>query len=165
MAISPSWNFLRDTSVFDWWSRGHLVDGLKRYLRTHRTYLETHPDCRMNVPGALNCASVREFDHHAVVPVHGFDNVDHYYLESSACRHAHNIHVPTLAVSADDDPLCNAEGCPAAEVVGSFGPGLVVARTRVGGHVAFADGLFVTTSSWQDKVAVDWCNACMQTES
>jgi predicted alpha/beta-fold hydrolase len=162
VAVSPSWDFTQETSVFDWWSRGHLVQGLKKYLRMHREYLEGHADCRINIPGALSCASVREFDLHAVVPVHGYDDVDHYYRESSACRRAHNIRVPTLAVSADDDPVCNVAGCPAEAQGGSFGPGLVVARTSVGGHVAFADGLLVTTSSWQDKVSVDWCNACLK---
>ena len=113
----------------------------------------------MNIEEALGCKTVGEFDHHAVVPVKGYDDVNHYYRESSAIHISHAVVVPTLAVSSDDDPICNAESCPADAA--RLGEGLVVARTRVGGHVAFADGLFLGTSSWQDKVAVDWCKACL----
>ena len=135
--------------------------GLKAYVRTHLDYFKSG-DCKMDLAAVLNSKNVSEFDHHAVVPVHGFDDVDHYYTESSACRRAHNIVTPTLAISADDDPVCSVEGCPS--IVDEFGPGLVIVRTVVGGHVGFGTGFLPGVESWMDTAAGDWFDAC-QTET
>lgn len=112
----------------------------------------------MDLNAVMNSKNVAEFDLHCVVPVHGFDDVDHYYTESSACRRAHNIKIPTLAISAEDDPVCSAEGCPS--LVQEFGSGLVVVRTAVGGHVGFGTGFLPGVHSWMDDAACDWFDAC-----
>ena len=132
---------------------------MKKYIQIHCEYLRNHKDNKINIDGALSCNNVREFDQHAVVPVFGYKDVEHYYHESSAYKRAHNIHIPTLAVSSEDDPVCNSDGCP--NDITKFGDGLVVVRTEVGGHVAFADGFFLGTSSWQDTVAIDWFQSCL----
>jgi predicted alpha/beta-fold hydrolase len=56
--------------------------------------------------------------------------------------------------------VCSVEGCPWDDMT-LFGPGLVVARTRVGGHVAFStyELLLGKTTSWMDLVALDWFEA------
>ena len=131
--------------------------GLKAFLSKHKKYLTAHPDNKVLIEAAQSCSNVREFDSYAVVPVHGYQDVDHYYRDSSAYRRAQGISVPTLAVSSDDDPVCAASGCP--DDVSKIGPGVVIARTTIGGHVGFMER-FYSTSSWQDKVAVDWCNSC-----
>jgi predicted alpha/beta-fold hydrolase len=174
VAVSPSWNFLLSTPVFEWWSRFRLVGnsdlnsfflnsssgGLREYLMDHIHYLSTHPSNLVKIKETLQAKNVREFDHSAVVPVHGYRDVDHYYYDASAINHSRGITTPTLALSSDDDPVCSALGCPWDDL-SIFGTGLVVARTRVGGHVAFSTFglLFGETTSWMDIVALDWFEA------
>lgn len=112
----------------------------------------------MDLDAVLNSKNVSEFDHHCVVPVHGYNDVAHYYTDSSACHRACTIKTPTLAISADDDPVCSAEGCPT--LTDEFGSGLIVARTVVGGHVAFGTGFLPGVKSWMDDVVCDWLDAC-----
>lgn len=122
--------------------------------------MRTHPSNLIKIDKTLESSNVREFDHNAVVPVHGYRDVDHYYFDASAIHHSKGISTPTLALSSDDDPVCAVDGCP-WDNKELFGPGLVVARTRVGGHVAFStyDLLFGKTTSWMDLVAIDWFEA------
>lgn len=123
-----------------------------------RNHLELLKNSKMDVEAVLNSKNVSEFDQHAVVAMHGFTDLNHYYTESSACRRAHNISTPTLAVSAEDDPVCSAEGCPS--IVDEFGEGLVVVRTTVGGHVAFGAGFLPGVKSWMDDAVCDWFDSC-----
>ena len=120
-------------------------------------YLLNNPG-KMDLEGIKAAKNVRDFDHAAVVPVMGFRDVDHYYTESSACLVSVHITTPTLALSAEDDPVCSVEGCPVSQ--DSLGPGLVVVQTRRGGHVSFMHGLLPTSEGWMDAVAVEWFLNC-----
>lgn len=141
-----------------------MIAGLREYLVQHLTYLRSNSSNKIRIEESLAASNVYEFDHHAVVPVHGYDDVDHYYRDSSAVHLSHAITTRTLAISAEDDPVCAHEGCPTKD--SELGPGLVVAKTRTGGHVAFIEGLWgLTTKSWMDSVAVDWINTCISLSS
>lgn len=130
-------------------------------MKDHLKYLQSNTKNKIRIDESLKAKSVREFDHHAVVPVHGYDDVDHYYRDSSALHTSHSICIPTLAISAEDDPVCDHEGCPTKDE--ELGTGLVVAKTRTGGHVAFIEGLWLgTTRSWMDSVAIDWIDTCLK---
>jgi predicted alpha/beta-fold hydrolase len=37
VAVSPSWNFLRETKVFEWWSRYYLISALSITMLLHTT--------------------------------------------------------------------------------------------------------------------------------
>lgn len=145
------------TDIYPFYHLFLILVGLKAYVRNH---LETFQsgECHMDLEAVMNSRSVSEFDQHAIVPVHGFTDVAHYYTESSAYRRAHNIVTPTLAISADDDPVCSAEGCPS--LIDQFGTGLVVVRAHVGGHVGFGCGFLPGVRSWMDSAVCDWFDAC-----
>ncbi len=130
-----------------------LADGLKQYVSSNLSYLAENPG-KMDLEKILQSKTVREFDHYAVVPVHGYRDVDHYYNDSSAINTAHTITIPTLVLSAADDPVCTIKGSPTD--ANSIGEGVVIAVTRTGGHVVFANGLFLTTRSWMDESALEW---------
>ena len=108
----------------------------------------------------MSARNVREFDMHAIVQQFGYNDVDHYYSDSSAKHVVGRIQVPTLSLTAQDDPVCSAEGVPQAQ---DMGPGLVSVQTTHGGHVAFGQGWF-GEESWQDDVIVEWLNAVRQSK-
>jgi predicted alpha/beta-fold hydrolase len=139
-----------------------LLGGLIKYVEDNLTHLSGRAS-KIDIAAVLKSKTVKEFDHNAVVPAHGFRDVDHYYVESSAYRVAANIFSPTLSISADDDPVCSSEGCPRNS--DEIGPGLVVARVCVGGHVGFSNSRIIGTSSWMDDVAVEWCRLFFSAEA
>lgn len=47
-----------------------------------------------------------------LAPSYGYTSVHDYYGDCAPAPHAHNISVPTLAVSAIDDPVCNHAAAP-----------------------------------------------------
>lgn len=154
LAVSPSWDFHKETHCFYWWSHYRLKDGLYKYsVIDNGEYLLNNPG-NIDMDAVKIAQNVRQFDHAAVVPVMGYADVDEYYTESSACRVSANITTPTVALSSLDDPVCSAEGCPTSQE--QLGPGLVVVQTKKGGHVSFMSGLLSTSRGWMDDVAVEW---------
>eukprot|EP00607_Mallomonas_marina_P001873 CAMPEP_0182427024 /NCGR_PEP_ID=MMETSP1167-20130531/13532_1 /TAXON_ID=2988 /ORGANISM="Mallomonas Sp, Strain CCMP3275" /LENGTH=126 /DNA_ID=CAMNT_0024608837 /DNA_START=931 /DNA_END=1311 /DNA_ORIENTATION=- len=119
----------------------------------------------------------------------GYENTDEYYTAASPCNVSHHITIPTLAISALDDPVCCITGCPELEELqetkgvrmgwskkpnsqcyedvinsgnGIIGPGLIVVKTTHGGHLGFAEGWLPLRDSWVDEVTVEWFAAVME---
>lgn len=95
-------------------------------------------------PGLLDAAAVRRcrtfaaFDGLVTAPLHGFRSAEHYWRSSSCAQFLPDVRVPTLLVSAADDPLVPGRVLPHAAVAASpFLQGLFPAR---GGHCGFVAG-------------------------
>lgn len=131
--------------IYQW----RFVAGLKRKIRMKcRRFPE-----RLRWEDFRAITTVREFDERYTAPVHGFRNARDYWRRCSCRPLIAAITVPTLILSAADDPFL-APGCyPWKEAQGN-------ARVRLrvpdkGGHVGFvgfaADGLY-----WHERVAVEF---------
>lgn len=83
-----------------------------------------------------------------------YNSVEEYYEDCSAVLRAHLITTPTLSISSKDDPICPHEDCPITP--DAIGPGLIVVKTKLGGHLAFPENLLPLTKAWTDKIAVEW---------
>ncbi|MEE4639205.1 MAG: alpha/beta fold hydrolase [Wenzhouxiangella sp.] len=92
-------------------------------------------------PGSLDLRDLdrmrtfAEFDDRYTAPIHGFKSAIDYWTQSS-CRHVLNaIQVPTLLLSALDDPFLTPECFPFAEAKAN--PHLTLETPRYGGHLGF----------------------------
>lgn len=83
-----------------------------------------------------------------------YQSVQEYYDDCSPVFRAHLITTPTLSISAKDDPICSHKDAPKRGK--DIGPGLVVVKTKVGGHLAFPEDLLPLTHAWTDRVALEW---------
>jgi predicted alpha/beta-fold hydrolase len=79
--------------------------------------------------------TVRAFDEAYTAPLHGFAGADDYYARTSAGPVLEHIRVPTLLVSAEDDPFLPPSCYPRESAKRSEAFHLEVPRR--GGHVAF----------------------------
>lgn len=77
----------------------------------------------------------RDFDGAVVAPLHGFASADDYYERASSIRYVDRIAIPTLAISAEDDPFLPAAVLDAVERRKSAL--LTIERQRYGGHCGF----------------------------
>jgi predicted alpha/beta-fold hydrolase len=81
--------------------------------------------------------TVRQFDEAYTAPHHGFDGASDYYHRASALRVVDRISVPTLILTAQDDPFVPVT--PFRDPALRANPHITVHLTRHGGHCAFLE--------------------------
>jgi hypothetical protein len=91
--------------------------------------------------GALaRVRTIWDFDDVVTAPVHGFRDAADYYARSSALAFLAGVRVPTLLLSAVDDPFLPSEVLDEVRAVARDNPTLHVEFTPHGGHVGFVGG-------------------------
>jgi predicted alpha/beta-fold hydrolase len=109
-------------------------------------------------PGAIRRAdSLWSFDDAYTSVVHGFRDAADYYRRSSSLHYLGGIRVPTLLLSAHDDPFHPPDVLPDVSAVTQRNPALVPEFVEVGGHVGFVEGAVPwRTSSYSERRAVEF---------
>ena len=105
--ISPPWDGKKQSLYFPLWSL-FLAIPVKIYALRHRQCLKNSIHL-LYVLLAPNLGCVDEL----LVENHGFRTLGEYYSACSPLGLAHNIQVPTLSLSARDDPVCFHGSAPA----------------------------------------------------
>ncbi|MEO6259393.1 MAG: alpha/beta fold hydrolase [Thermoanaerobaculia bacterium] len=97
----------------------------------------------------------REFDDAVTGPLHGFTGADDYYTRSSSIHFLHRITVPTLCISAEDDPFLPPAVLALARSVAS--PSVECLVTPVGGPTGVVGGRLPWRSEyWAEEVMSQW---------
>jgi predicted alpha/beta-fold hydrolase len=112
---------------------------------------------RIDFPRARRAYTFREFDAAATAPLHGFAGADDYYTRSSSLPFLPTITVPTLCVSALDDPFLPPEATRRAQRAASSAVTFVV--TEQGGHAGFVAARGLTPVYWAEELVVDFLAA------
>jgi uncharacterized protein len=81
-----------------------------------------------------------EFDDVVTAPVHGFVDAADYYARSSSIAFLPNIRVPTLLLSAVDDPFLPSEVLMEVRQVAATNAKIEIEFPSKGGHVGFVSG-------------------------
>jgi predicted alpha/beta-fold hydrolase len=141
-----------------------LVDRLQKAYERHFVWLlcrqiEANRRLRPDVPALTadrRLKTLLEFDEAYTGPVCGFGTADNYYTTNSARRHVANIRLPTLILSAEDDPLVPIASFEALELPER----VLLHRTKHGGHLGYVGRAGVDPDSrWMDWRIVDWVKA------
>lgn len=94
-----------------------------------------------------------EFDARVTAPASGFGGVEEYYTESSAARVIPKVRIPTLIISARDDPVIHASIFEQLKLP----PTAHLHLTDNGGHVGFlSTGREDPDIRWLDWRIIDW---------
>ena len=94
---------------------------------------------------ALRARNLREFDDVVTAPLHGYKDTDDYWTRGSAKPHMTQIRVPTLLVSARDDPFLDAPCFPLAREISRD---VTLDFPAHGGHGAFVSGKYPGDIRW-----------------
>lgn len=78
-----------------------------------------------------------DFDDRITAPLHGFDDVHHYYFASSCRPYVKSIQIPTLIVQAHNDPFMSPDVIPTPQ---ELSPAVTLEVHNRGGHVGFVAG-------------------------
>jgi predicted alpha/beta-fold hydrolase len=135
-----------------------LTNNLKRYLRQHEEHFsKSDSKLNVNLDSAYQSRTIRDFDKHVVVPIYGFRDVEHYYTEASSNKWLKYICVPTLILSAIDDPICPIDGLPIEDVLQN--PNIIAIKTLEGGHVSYLQGWWPRRFSYDNFVVTEYIKA------
>ena len=131
-------------------SRGFSRIYDRNFLRTLRQKalrkLDSYPDL-FDRDALMRASSVIEFDDAVTAPVHGFADAHDYYQRSSSLGFLGRVRVPTLLLSAQDDPFLPAHVLDRVRAVASANAHLTLEFTERGGHVGFVAG----TLPWKPR--------------
>ncbi|GMF45278.1 unnamed protein product [Phytophthora fragariaefolia] len=122
---------------------------LKRFLLLHRRQLRDVVD----VGGAMRATSIREFDRHVYVKMHGFRDLESYWAANDPMRDVARLRTPLLCINALDDPVCTKETIPYHQFTDK--PHAMLLVTSEGSHCAFFEGT-VRLKSWCDEAAMTY---------
>jgi uncharacterized protein len=105
-----------------------------------------------------NLWTVRQFDEAYTAPHHGFQGASDYYHRASAMRVIHGVRVPTLVMTAADDPFVPVQPFTERAVVDNTA--ITVTMTSHGGHCAFVEHEDAGYDGyWAEREIVKFCNA------
>ena len=125
-------------------SRGFSKVYERHFLKTlkakARAKIQRYPDLIPDASALERVATLWEFDDVVTAPVHGFASAEDYYHKSSSIRFLHGIRVPTLLLSAEDDPFLPPEVLSEVRGIARTVPALEVEFVKRGGHVGFVSG-------------------------
>ena len=117
----------RQNLVYQW----NFVRGLKARMRRKA---QCQPG-RFPLEPLRQIRTVREFDEVYTAPHFGFRDATDYYHRASAMRVIDRIQVPTLIITAEDDPFVPTDPFRDPRVSGN--PNIQLIVTRHGGHCGF----------------------------
>jgi uncharacterized protein len=127
----------------------HFVRQLIRSVHRRARHFPDEPQRRFPRPEAM---TLPDFDDRYTAPLWGFADAWDYYRRSSALPYVPRIRVPTLLLTARDDPFIAVE--PFEEVAG-----LTNVETRIvpyGGHLGFIGWDGAGGIRWAERRVVDW---------
>jgi len=101
-----------------------------------------------SLDGMDRVRTVREFDDHFTAPLSGYADADDYYSRASVGPRMALIEVPTLLVTARDDPLVPFESFDLPALEGQ--PGISLLTPEHGGHVGFVGRGPARGLEWED---------------
>lgn len=131
---------------------GALCNTVKKY---DILFKEEH---EWNMEKVLQSKTIKEFDSHFTSIHFGYGNVDNYYKQATLHNKLHKIKVPTLCLSAADDPFQPLDGelnLKSAKLKINFyrstaipikaaemSSHVAIVVTARGGHIAFLEGFW-----------------------
>ena len=118
-------------------------------------YIASRPEAHTVPALCLLLEEERDFDTAYTAPHHGFKDAADYYHQASSLRVIDRISIPTLIISAIDDPFIPSEQFD-NELI-KTNPRIMTAISQHGGHCGFlAHSLPGFDGYWAERRAVDF---------
>lgn len=135
VAVSPTLDLAACIDALErrsnWPYQRNFLVALRARIRRKATLYPT----RYSTAPLAGIRSVRQFDNAYTAPMSGYRDAADYYRRASALRVADRIRVPTLVMTAVDDPFVPVGPFSDPSLVGN--PAVRVVVTRHGGHCGF----------------------------
>jgi hypothetical protein len=139
-AMSVPFDLSRSAAAIDrGFARLYQAHFLRSLRRKALAKMQRFPDL-VDRARLATARTIRDYDDCVTAPVHGFDGAEDYYSLSSAIGWIGAIRIPTLLVSAVDDPFLPPEVLDEVRGIARANPALQIDFPTRGGHVGFVAG-------------------------
>ena len=139
----------RQNIVYERYFVGNLK---KRYRRKVEIFPKIFP-----LNGLDRVGSIREFDDVITAPLCGYGNAVNYYDRASAMHVLEKIRVPTLVITAEDDPMVPHKSVRRPALLAN--PHITLVAPEHGGHCAFVSRNGGDERFWAECRIVEFCRA------
>lgn len=109
-----------------------------------------------DVQGLNTVKNFHEFDARYTAPMHGFSSIYDYWEKASSLNYLPSIAIPTLLVSALDDPFLSPACFP--RDIAQQSKNLFLETPKHGGHVGFITG-FSLQSTWVERRTLEFVSS------
>jgi predicted alpha/beta-fold hydrolase len=151
-AVSVPYDLARGSRYINrGFARVYELHFLRSLVRKARIKRERFPDIVPHVDLA-QLRSMWDFDDAVTAPVHGFVDANDYYERSSSLRWLDRIRIPTLLVSAVDDPFLPPEVLEEVRAIAATNSAVHCEFLDRGGHVGFIAG----RRPWRPLYWAEW---------
>jgi hypothetical protein len=133
------------------WNRVYEWRFLRGLMQRFRRKASLFPD-RYEAEGVGPVRSLREFDNKIVARYCGFRDADDYYYSVASARVIDRIRIPTLILSAGDDPFIRI--LPETRKVILANPTIDFVETRHGGHCAYLSRDAGEDTHWAEATVI-----------
>jgi predicted alpha/beta-fold hydrolase len=122
-------------SIAKFWNKVYMQRFLRSLKQKSLYKLKQFPNSFLKEETILKVKNFYDFDNLYTAPAHGFKDAFDYWEKSSSKQFIQNINVPTLLITASDDPFLSNSCIPIPEAKNNDHFHLEV--TKYGGHVGF----------------------------
>ncbi|KAJ3348248.1 hypothetical protein HDU83_001435 [Entophlyctis luteolus] len=124
-----------------------LTSNLKQEFKKHKHVFEKDhkgdfqfEDEPVDASRAMKAKYLNDFDESVSRRMFGFRTVSEFYRLGGCAHNLPDIRIPSLILNDLDDPIALKSVIPYSDVLGN--PYLILATTRVGGHIGWFEGTF-----------------------
>ena len=139
-AVSVPYDLARSSRYIDRGFARVYQASFLRSLRRKALLKQAAFPTRLASSGLERVRTLYAFDDAITAPLHGFADAADYYARSSAIGWLSRIRLPSLLLSAVDDPFLPAEVLEQVRIIARGNPSLKVEFVERGGHVGFIGG-------------------------
>ena len=111
--------------------------------------LQQFPTNGLNQEAILNARNFLDFDNFFTAPVNGFKDANDYWKQNSCNQFLSGIKVPSLLITAIDDPFLSASCVPVKEAKDN--KYFHLEATAYGGHVGYNSTFENGSGFWLEK--------------
>lgn len=127
------------------------LDRLLRSLKTKLLYkISVFPGKGISKRQVMDCSDFISYDDLYTAPAHGFLNAEDYYRRCSSKQYLADIPLPTLMLTAQNDPFFTASCIPFSEARSNSS--LYLMAPEYGGHVGFMHGFSFSSPTWTEMM-------------
>lgn len=105
-------------------------------------------------------SSIWEFDDRFTAPLFGFGTAENYYRTQSSLQYLKHVRIPTLLITAKDDPMVPFKVYEDASIANN--PSLELLAVERGGHLGFISRR--QPRFWLDGVILGWFERILQSK-
>jgi predicted alpha/beta-fold hydrolase len=147
LAASADAIALRQNFLYQW----HFIRGLKQRMRRKaQLFPERYP-----LDGLERVRTLRQFDDVITAPHSGYRDANDYYARASAIRVAADIRIPTLILTAQNDPLVPSAVFRDPAIAAN--PYITCLAPQHGGHCGFIARAAGDERFWAEARLVEFC--------